>query len=73
MEPWPPAETKCKPNVRSLTSLQMFHTHAPLPWGFFGRSMADANEDSGHLGSDQLIKMPETKIQSVTIHKLKTT
>ena len=51
----------------------MFHTHAPLPWGFFGRSMADANEDSGHLGSDQLIKMPETKIQSVTIHKLKTT
>ena len=56
-----------QPTVRSFTSLQMFHTHAPLPRGFFGRSMADANDDSGQLGSDQLIKMPETKKQIVTL------
>ena len=29
--------------------------------------MADANDDSGQLGSDQLIKMPETKKQIVTL------
>ena len=44
---WPPAESKCEKRsakskknetsktARRFTSLQMFHTHAPLPRGFF--------------------------------------
>ena len=45
---------------RQLASLQMFHTHSPLPRDFFGRCIANAHDISGQLGSDRLIKMPDT-------------
>ena len=52
-----------KTTVRSFTSIQMFHTHthAPLPRGFFRKMHVECKHWLGHLGSDLLIKMPETR------------
>ena len=59
----PNEQQKTTSSGRSFTSVQMFHTHALLPQGFFLK-MHNCNVKElwyGQLGSDRVIKRPETR------------